>query len=40
MGMKPLDTKEACGILNEIMEYELAGVGSLHSLGNDGNWAL
>ena len=26
MGMKPLDTKEACGILNEIMEYELAGV--------------
>ena len=24
--MKPLDTKEACGILNEIMEYELAGV--------------
>jgi len=26
MAMKPLDTKEACGILNEIMEYELAGV--------------
>ena len=26
MGMKPLDTKEACRILNEIMEYELAGV--------------
>jgi bacterioferritin len=26
MGMKPLDTTEACGILNEIMEYELAGV--------------
>ena len=26
MGMKPLDTKEACAILNEIMEYELAGV--------------
>ncbi|MBL6818118.1 MAG: ferritin-like domain-containing protein [Proteobacteria bacterium] len=26
MGLKPLDTKNACAILNEIMEYELAGV--------------
>ncbi|NCX30116.1 MAG: bacterioferritin [Proteobacteria bacterium] len=26
MGLKPLDTKKACAILNEIMEYELAGV--------------
>ena len=24
--MKKLDTKEVCDILNEIMEYELAGV--------------
>ena len=26
MGLKPLDTNKACAILNEIMEYELAGV--------------
>ena len=26
MGLKPLDTKKACAILNEIMEDELAGV--------------
>jgi len=26
MGLKPLDTDKACAILNEIMEYELAGV--------------
>ena len=26
MGLKPLDTDRACAILNEIMEYELAGV--------------
>lgn len=26
MGLKPLDTDKACTILNEIMEYELAGV--------------
>ena len=26
MGLKPLDTNNACAILNEIMEYELAGV--------------
>lgn len=26
MGLKPLDTYKACAILNEIMEYELAGV--------------
>ena len=26
MGLKPLDTNTACAILNEIMEYELAGV--------------
>lgn len=26
MGLKPLDTGKACAILNEIMEYELAGV--------------
>tara|TARA_A100000164_G_C21739041_1_gene691375 strand:+ start:99 stop:539 length:441 start_codon:yes stop_codon:yes gene_type:complete len=26
MGLKPLDTDKACVILNEIMEYELAGV--------------
>ena len=26
MGLKPLDTNRACAILNEIMEYELAGV--------------
>ncbi len=26
MGLKPLDTDKACEILNEIMEYELAGV--------------
>jgi bacterioferritin len=26
MGLKPLDTKKACAILNEVMEYELAGV--------------
>ena len=26
MGLKPLDTDKACSILNEIMEYELAGV--------------
>ena len=26
MGLKPLDTDKACAILNEIMEYESAGV--------------
>lgn len=26
MGLKPLNTDKACAILNEIMEYELAGV--------------
>jgi bacterioferritin len=26
MRLKPLDTNKACAILNEIMEYELAGV--------------
>ena len=26
MGLKQLDTNKACAILNEIMEYELAGV--------------
>ena len=26
MPLQPLETKQACGILNEIMEYELAGV--------------
>ena len=26
MGLKPLNTNKACAILNEIMEYELAGV--------------
>ena len=26
MGLKPLDTNKACATLNEIMEYELAGV--------------
>ena len=26
MGLKPLDTNKVCAILNEIMEYELAGV--------------
>ena len=26
MGLKPLDRNKACAILNEIMEYELAGV--------------
>ena len=26
MGLKPLGTDKACAILNEIMEYELAGV--------------
>ena len=26
MGLKPLDTNKSCAILNEIMEYELAGV--------------
>ena len=26
MGMKELDTNKVCAILNEIMEYELAGV--------------
>ena len=26
MGLKPLDKTKACAILNEIMEYELAGV--------------
>ena len=26
MGLKPLDIDKACAILNEIMEYELAGV--------------
>jgi bacterioferritin len=26
MGLKSLDTNKACAILNEIMEYELAGV--------------
>ena len=26
MGLKPLDTNKACAILNEIMEYELAGI--------------
>ena len=26
MPMQPLDTQQACAILNEIMEYELAGV--------------
>ena len=26
MGLKPLKTDKACAILNEIMEYELAGV--------------
>jgi len=26
MGLKPLTTDKACAILNEIMEYELAGV--------------
>ena len=26
MPLQPLETKQACAILNEIMEYELAGV--------------
>ena len=26
MPLQPLETKQACVILNEIMEYELAGV--------------
>ena len=26
MGMKEMDTNKVCAILNEIMEYELAGV--------------
>jgi hypothetical protein len=40
MEMKEINSKEVCDILNEIMEYELAGVGSLYTLLFDGYRAL